>query len=95
MNTFWISNKWQYRLLRTVAQALCGWCVDNIAMLIAQTDFSADLQIIIVGLVMTILSPVMKKLGVEDEKHRDETYNRPVPEGDEEDANDKTETNIF
>lgn len=84
MNVFLASNKLQYRLLRTIAQALCGWFVDNIAMLIAHTNFSADMQIVIVGLVMTILSAAMKALGVEDEKIRDE-YTRPILEREEQD----------
>lgn len=66
-NLFLTSNKAQYRLLRTVVQALLGWFINNIAMLIAQTNFSADVQIIIVSVSMTILSALMKALGTDCE----------------------------
>ena len=72
MNTFLTSNRAIYRLLRTVAQIFIGYLIDNAAMLIAHTDFSADTQVVIVGLVVTVLSAVMKALGTEDEKIRDE-----------------------
>ena len=72
MNTFLTSNRAIYRLLRTVAQIVIGYLIDNAAMLIAHTDFSADTQVVIVGLVVTVLSAVMKALGTEDEKIRDE-----------------------
>ena len=72
MNTFLISNRAIDRLLRTVAQIVIGYLIDNAAMLIAHTDFSADTQVVIVGLVVTVLSAVMKALGTEDEKIRDE-----------------------
>lgn len=70
-NTFLTSNKALYRFLRTVVQAILGWFVDNIAMLIAHTQFTADTQIIIVSFCMMVLSAAMKALGVEDEKVRD------------------------
>ena len=72
MNTFLTSNRAIYRLLRTVAQIVIGYLIDNSAMLIAHTDFSADTQVVIVGLDVTVLSAVMKALGTEDEKIRDE-----------------------
>lgn len=84
MNTFLISNKWQYRLGRTVLQAIVGFFVANVDVIIEALNFDGTTKAIIVGIVMCILSPLMKKLGVEDEKHRDETYNRPVPEEDDE-----------
>ena len=71
MNKFLTSNKASFRLARTVVQAVLGWFIDNIAMIVAQTQFSADTQIVIVSLCMMILSAVMKALGIEDEKVRD------------------------
>lgn len=66
MNKFYTSNKWQYRLLRTVVQAICGFLVNNIAMIIAQTNFNATVQAMIVAIVMAILSPIMANLGAEE-----------------------------
>ena len=71
MNKFLTSNKATYRIVRTIVQAILGWFVDNLAMLVAQTQFSADIQIVIVSICMMILSAIMKALGMEDEKVRD------------------------
>ena len=71
MNKFLTSNKAIYRIARTIVQAILGWFVDNLAMLVAQTQFSADIQIVIVSICMMILSAIMKALGMEDEKVRD------------------------
>ena len=71
MNKFLTSNKSTYRIARTIVQAILGWFVDNLAMLVAQTQFSADIQIVIVSICMMILSAIMKALGMEDEKVRD------------------------
>ena len=71
MNKFLTSNKATYRIARTIVQAILGWFVDNLAMLVAQTQFSADIQIVIVSSCMMILSAIMKALGMEDEKVRD------------------------
>ncbi len=66
MNTFYTSNKWQYRLLRTIVQAICGFFVNNIAMIIAQTNFNATIQAMIVAVVMAVLSPIMANLGAKE-----------------------------
>ena len=71
MNKFLTSNKATYRIVRTIVQAILGWFVDNLTMLVAQTQFSADIQIVIVSICMMILSAIMKALGMEDEKVRD------------------------
>ena len=71
MNKFLTSNKATYRIVRTIVQAILGWFVDNLTMLVAQTQFSADIQIAIVSICMIILSAIMKALGMEDEKVRD------------------------
>lgn len=71
MNKFLTSNKATYRIVRTIVQAILGWFVNNLTMLVAQTQFSADIQIAIVSICMIILSAIMKALGMEDEKVRD------------------------
>lgn len=71
MNMFFKSNKALFRFLRTVAQAIVGFLFDNIAMIIAQTAFDATTQVIIVSCTMAVLSVIMKALGMEDEKVRD------------------------
>ena len=71
MNKFLTSNKATYRIARTIVQAILGWFVNNLTMLVAQTQFSADIQIVIVSICMMILSAIMKVLGMEDEKVRD------------------------
>ena len=71
MNKFLTSNKATYRIARTIVQAILGWFVNNLTMLVAQTQFSADIQIVIVSICMMILSAIMKAFGMEDEKVRD------------------------
>lgn len=71
MNTFLTSNKLQFRLLRTVIQALIGFLVDNIAQIVAMTQFDGSTQAVIVSGTMVILTGIMKFLGTEDEKDRD------------------------
>jgi len=71
MNKFLTSNKASYKLLRTIVQAILGFIVNNLAMLVAQTNFDASTQAIIVTVTMAVLAPVMDKLGVKDEKARD------------------------
>lgn len=72
MNTFLTSNKMRYRLARTVLQAVIGFVVANLTALVAMTQLDGNLQAMIVAITMIILSPVMKALGMEDEKARDE-----------------------
>lgn len=83
MNTFLTSNKAVYRFLRTLVQCIAGYVVANIDMLIGTWNFQPDTQILIASAVVMILSPVMKALGTEDEKMRDESYNRPEMESEE------------
>lgn len=72
MNNFLTSNKLGYRLARTIVQAIVGFIVANIVQIVALTNLDGSIQAIIVSVTMVILSPVMKALGVEDEKARDE-----------------------
>ena len=71
MNMFFKSNKALFRFLRTVAQAIVGFLFDNIAMIVTQTTFNATTQAIIVSGTMAVLSVIMKYIGIEDEKVRD------------------------
>ena len=60
MNKFLTSNKATYRIARTIVQAILGWFVDNLAMLVAQTQFSADIQIVIVSICKYSLTSMLK-----------------------------------
>lgn len=66
MNTFLTSNAWQYRVARTVFQALIGFVMDWIVQIMAMTSLSGEMQAMIVALTMCVLSAVMKGLGDED-----------------------------
>jgi len=68
---FFTSNKGTYKFLRTVVQASLGYIVNNIAMIVAATNFDASVQALITTGVMMILAPVMDALGMNDEKARD------------------------
>lgn len=85
MNIFLTSNKWQYRLGRTIVQAIVGFIVANIDIIITSFNIDGSMKALTVGIVMCILSPIMRALGIEDEKVRDE-YSRPILEEDDEDV---------
>jgi len=68
---FFTSNKGTYKFARTVVQAALGYIVNNIAMIVAATNFDASVQALITTGVMMILAPVMDALGMKDEKARD------------------------
>ena len=57
--------------MRTIAQAACGFVIDNAGMILASTTFDATTQALIVSGTMAVLSPIMNALGMEDEKARD------------------------
>lgn len=63
MNKFLTSNETLYRLLRTITQAIIGFLIANVDVLIANFSISPELKTIIVGLVMAILSPIMAEIG--------------------------------
>ena len=63
---FFNSNKWQYRLLRTVVQAVIGFLIANIDFIIGNFSISPEWKTIIVGLCMAILSPIMAEIGKVD-----------------------------
>lgn len=72
MNKFLVSNKLQYRMARTILQAIVGFLIANMAEIVAVTQLDGNIQAIIVSVTMVILAPIMKALGVEDERIRDE-----------------------
>ena len=60
MNTFLMSNEWQWRLARTIAQ---GVLVANINVLIGTAVLDPAARTICVALCMAVLSPVMAEIG--------------------------------
>lgn len=78
MNKFLTSNTGQMRLARTIVQAIIGFIIDNAAMLVAQTQFSAATQAIIVAGIIAILSPIMSELGLRTAEQLNE-----IPEEEE------------
>ena len=64
------SNNGFYKFLRTVVQAAVGYIVNNLAMIVAATNFDASVQALIVSGCMIILAPLMSALGMDDEKAR-------------------------
>lgn len=63
MNEFLLSNEWQWRLLRTIAQGVLGVVVANIDMLVGVAVIDPAWRALTVALVMAALSPVMAELG--------------------------------
>ena len=59
-------------MARTILQAIIGFIVMNVAEIVAATNLDGNIQAVIVTVTMVILSPIMKALGTEDEKMRDE-----------------------
>lgn len=53
------SNKWQYRLLRTIIQGVIGVLIANLDLLIGKLTIAPDFKPMIVALVMAVLSPIM------------------------------------
>lgn len=56
-------NEWYWRLLRTVVQAACGVLVSSIDIIVDGWNIDPNLKPIIVAAVMSLLSPLMAKLG--------------------------------
>ncbi len=69
MKKFLTSNTAGMRLARTIIQAVIGVVIANIDYLIGQVVIDPAMRPVIVGLVMAVLSPIMKALGgSEDEQ---------------------------
>lgn len=65
MKYFLTANTAGMRLARTILQAVIGVLIANIDYLIGQVVIDPAMRPVIVGLVMAVLSPVMKALGGE------------------------------
>lgn len=69
MKKFLTSNTAGMRLARTIIQAVIGVVIANIDYLIGTIVIDPAMRPVIVGLVMAVLSPIMKALGgSEDEQ---------------------------
>ena len=66
MKYFLTANTAGMRLARTILQAVIGVVIANIDYLIGQVVIDPAMRPVIVGLVMAVLSPVMKALGGEE-----------------------------
>lgn len=63
MKKFLTSNTAGMRLARTILQAVIGVVIANIDYLIGTIVIDPAMRPVIVGLVMAVLSPIMKALG--------------------------------
>lgn len=68
MKTFLTSNEWQYRLLRTIVQGIIGVIIANIDVIVGYMILDVTQRTIVVGVVMALLSPIMKALGGEEDE---------------------------
>ena len=75
MKVFLTSNKWQYRMLRTILQGVIGVFIANLDLLISYFNFDAAAKTIIVALCMAVLSPIMAELGRTIEEQPATAYN--------------------
>ena len=68
MKQLFTSNDWEYRLLRTIIQAVIGVLINFLPDLIAGTTvIPLELKPIVQALVMAILSPIMAAMGGQDD----------------------------
>lgn len=65
---FFTSNETQWRLLRTIAQAVIGVIAANLDVIIGTFQIGDVWKPVIVALVMAILSPIMAEIGKKDEQ---------------------------
>ena len=63
MKQFLVSNKWQYRMLRTMLQGVIGVFIANIDLIISYFNFDPAAKTIIVALSMAVWSAIMAELG--------------------------------
>lgn len=63
MTEFLTSNKWQYRLLRTIVQGVLGVVVANLDLIVGACVLDPSQRALVVALVMAVLSPIMAALG--------------------------------
>ena len=67
MNEFLASNKWYWRLARTIVQGVLGVIIANIDLIMGWCVLDPSVRGLVVALVMAVLSPVMAALGGGDE----------------------------
>ena len=65
---FFTSNETQWRLLRTIAQAVIGVIAANLDVIIGTFQIGDVWKPVIVAMVMAILSPIMAEIGKKDEQ---------------------------
>lgn len=65
MKNFLTSNSAGMRLARTIIQAVIGVVIANIDYIVGTFSIDPGMKPVIVGLVMSVLSPIMKALGGE------------------------------
>lgn len=70
MKYFLTANTAGMRLARTILQAVIGVVIANIDYLIGQVVIDPAMRPVIVGLVMAVLSPIMKALGGDADGNR-------------------------
>lgn len=63
MEEFLTSNKWQWRLLRTIVQGVLGVLIANIDLIMGWCVIDPSVRALVVALVMAVLSPIMAILG--------------------------------
>ena len=66
MNEFLTSNKWQYRLARTIVQGVLGVIIANIDLILGYVALTPETRAMVVALVMAVLSPIMAQLGAKE-----------------------------
>ena len=61
------SNALEWRLARTILQGICGVLIANADLLLGFTKIDPALKPMIAALVMAVLSPVMARIGKEEQ----------------------------
>ena len=62
MDTFLHSNKWEWRLARTIFQGILGVFIANVDLVCGEVVLDPTWRAVAVALVMAVLSPVMAEL---------------------------------
>ena len=62
MDLFLQSNKWQWRLARTIVQGVLGVIIANVDLIFGECVMDPAARAFVVALVMAILSPIMAEL---------------------------------
>lgn len=59
---FITSNSWEGRLLRTIVESALGWVIANIDLIFAGFSIPIEWKTIIMGLTVSIVSPILASL---------------------------------